>query len=127
MPSIPASVLPHRARVVATLRPGPKNVQGEREATPVHGPWFDARLMSPRPREDAADDAGARRHEVRWVLLYGDEYEDGAPLARPPVESDDVEVERDGVRTRYVVGPRPRAFDTGEEIFGGQVELVEVA
>jgi hypothetical protein len=124
---IPSDVLPHRARVVQTERVGERDVQGEREALPdVEGPWFPARRMSPRPTKGDAEGGGRRRTEVRWTLLYGDEYDDGSPLTRPPTESDVLDVERDGVITRYAVGPRPRELDTGDEIMGGQVELVEV-
>lgn len=126
MPSIPSYALPHLARVVEAKRTGPKNVQGERAAPPVVGPWFPARRMSPRASEGNADDGGRRRSEVRWTLLYGDEYDDGTPLERPPRESDLVDVARDGAITRYIVGPRPSDFDTGDDVFGGQVVLVEV-
>jgi len=127
VPSIPSYALPHLARVVQTQRSGPRDVQGERTVEPGgEGPWFPARLMSPRSQEGNRDDGGARRSEVRWALLYGDEYDDGTPLARPPVESDAVDVERDGLIKRYIVGPRPSEFDTGSDVFGGQVVLVEV-
>lgn len=126
MPSLPSSALPHLARVVETKRTGPRSVQGERSGPPVVGAWFPARRMSPRASEDDADDGGRRRSTVRWTLLYGDEYEDGSPLLRPPRESDHVDVQRDGAITRYVVGPRPSDFDDGDEVFGGQVVLVEV-
>jgi hypothetical protein len=125
MPSIPSAALPHLARVVATSRVGSRSIEGERAAIEDHGPWFPARRMSPRPTEDPADRGGRRRSEIRWVLLYGDEYDDGSPLTQPPRESDMVQVDRDGAITTYVVGATPRAFDDGETIFGGQVDLVE--
>jgi hypothetical protein len=121
---LPLDALPHRARVVQTDRVGEKNVQGEREALEATGPWFPARRMTPRPSKGDREAGGRRRTEVRWVLLYGDEDEDGEEL-QPPRESDLIDVDRDGQVTRYVVGPRPRELDTGEEILGGQVELVE--
>lgn len=124
---IPSYALPHLARVVQTVRTGPKNAQGERQPSEDDGPWFPARRMSPRPTEDAADSGGRRRTEVRWNLLYGDEYDDGTPLTRPPRESDLVDVKRDETITRYVVGPRPQQLDTGEDIIGGQCDLLEVA
>lgn len=125
MPSIPSTALPHLARVVTTSRVGPRSIEGERTAIEDHDPWFPAQRMSPRSREDPADRGGHRRSEVRWTLLYGDEYDDGSPLTRPPRASDYVDVERDGIVTRYVVGPRPSEFDTDDEVFGGQVELLE--
>jgi hypothetical protein len=118
--------LPHLARVVSTKRVGPRNIEGEREAvTAPDGPWFPARRMSPRPSEDAADRGGRRRSEVRWVLLYGDENDDGALLTRPPRESDLVQVKRDGKITTYTVASAPRELDTGDDIIGGQVDLLE--
>lgn len=123
---LPGAALPHLARIVQTRRIGEKNVQGEREKLDSVGEWFPARRMTPRPSEGDREGGGRRREEVRWVLLYGDEYEDGSPLTRPPRASDLIDVERDGDVTRYVVGPRPRELDTGEEILGGQVDLVEV-
>jgi hypothetical protein len=123
---IPSYALPHLARVVETTRTGPKDAQGERVADEDAGPWFPARRMSPRSSEGDRENGGRRRSEVRWVLLYGDEYDDGEPLTRPPIESDLVDVDRDGVVERYVVGPRPSPFDTGSDIIGGQVQLVEI-
>lgn len=122
---IPSYALPHLARIVQGTRAGERNVQGERPRLEDVGPWFPARRMSPRPSKTPTE-AGRQRSEVRWTLLYGDEYDDGTPLVRPPVESDYVDVDRDGVVTRYVVGPRPSELDTGDDIIGGQVELVEV-
>lgn len=126
MSPLPTDALPHLARVVSLERFGARNVQGERQAIDEEGPWFPARRMSPRPTKSDREGGGRRRSEVRWVLLYGDEYDDGSPLERPPRESDLIDVARDGVVTRYVVGPPPRELDTGDEILGGQVELVEV-
>lgn len=123
---IPADALPHRARVVQTQRVGERNAQGEREGLEATGPWFPCRRMTPRPTKGDAEGGGRRRSEVRWTLLYGDEYDDGSALTRPPTESDVLDVDRDGVVTRYVVGSRPRELDTGDEVLGGQVELVEV-
>jgi hypothetical protein len=124
---IPSDALPHLARVVQTKRVGERNAQGEREAlADLDGPWFPARRMTPRPSKGEREDGGRRRSEVRWVLLYGDEYDDGSELTRPPREYDLVDVDREGDITRYVVGPKPRELDTGDEILGGQVELVEV-
>lgn len=125
MPEIPEYVLVHRARVVRTVRAGAKDAQGERAAAPQLGPWFPARRMSPRPSEDPADSGGRRRAEVSYQLLFGTEYEDGSELIDPPKASDSVEVEVYGVVQRYTV-TRPRDLDTGEEIIGGEVDLVEV-
>lgn len=140
MPSIPSTALPHLARVVEYDRDESAPLSFEGEPEPVEaedagaagerlGPWFPARRMTPRPTEREADAGGGgrRRDEVRWILLYGDEDDDGAELTRPPRASDLVDVKRDGVTTRYTVGPRPRPLDTGEDIIGGQVELLEVA
>lgn len=128
MPSIPSIALPHRARVVELDRAGPRDVQGERQSVEDPHPWFGARRMTPRPTKGDAEDGGGgrRRSEVVWTLLWGDEYEDGSPLDRPPRSSDLVDVERDGVATRYLVGPRPRELDTGEDVLGGQCDLLEV-
>lgn len=110
-----------------TRRIGERNVQGEREAIgDIVGEWFPARRMTPRPSKGDREDGGRRRAEVRWTLLYGEEYDDGTPLTRPPRASDLIDVERDGVVTRYVVGPAPRELDTGEDVLGGQVDLLEV-
>jgi hypothetical protein len=125
VPEIPEYVLVHRARVVRTVRAGAKDEQGERASAPDEGPWFPARRMSPRPSEDPADRGGRRRAEVSYQLLFGTEYEDGSPLTDPPKVSDSVDVEVYGAITRYTV-TRPRDLDTGEEIIGGEVDLVEV-
>lgn len=127
MVRIPSFAFPHRARVVETVRAGAKDAQGERapvDPAGTPGPWFPARRMSPRTSEAAADDGGRRRAEARWALLWGDAYEGGAPLTRPPRPSDSVEVEVHGEVFLYVVA-EPRPFDTGQAIIGGQADLVE--
>jgi hypothetical protein len=123
--SIPASALPHLARRAATKRTGPKNVQGERQSLPDVGKWFPARIMVPRSSEDTAERGGRRRAETRYSLLYGDEYDDGTVLDRPPRKSDMIEVDvRGDVTTYQVAGVRP--IDTGDDVLGGTVDLVEV-
>ena len=133
MPTV-AHALIHRARVIRTLRAGERNSQGERPSAPVTGPWFPARRTGRRPpNEGAADPGGHRRAEKGWLLIFGDEYEDGAPLVfeegtalGPPQASDTVEVEVPEGIVRYEVTGRASDYDDGYGAFGGQVELVEV-
>lgn len=100
-------------------------MQGERATAEVLGAWFPARLMMPRPTEGPADPGARRRGETPWTLLYGDEYDDGTVLDRPPVETDLVDVQRDDDAPiiRYLVGPSPRKLDTGRHILGGEAVL----
>jgi hypothetical protein len=130
MPSVPGSVLIHRARRVFTVRAGAKDAQGERAAAETLGPWFPARFMTRRPGGEGAPEPGGGRRSVKPLsLIWGDEHEDGT-LIDPPVASDVVEIEREvlGVLTteRFTVTGPPGDFDDGYGPFGGQAELARV-
>lgn len=130
MPPIDHALI-HRARVVSTVRdrtPGTRNAQGEYEpVADAEGPWFPARRATQRQTEETPEAGGGtrRRRTLGYVLIYGTEYEDGTPLV-PPTASDVVEVQVYGVVERWQVTGTPEPFDSGYEVFGGQIGLVAV-
>lgn len=128
---VPGFALIHRARVVQTSREGARDEQGERVPVPDYGPWFPCRRTTRRPSGKSQPDPGGRRQGTRpWLLIFGDEDENGDPL-QPPTASQEVEVEitQDDGRTlsiRYAIDAVPASYDAGGGPFGGQAELVEV-
>lgn len=116
----------HRARVRRDSRTGARNAQGERAVVTEYGPWFPARRMTKQQNPERRDDGGIGRAVVGYSLMYGERDEVGAPLD-PPRASDVVEVDdlRGNVALWEVTGP-PLTFDTGEYVFGGQVQIVRV-
>lgn len=127
MPSVSLALI-HEARVWRTERAGEKDEQGERtRGQPVPGPWFPARRTTRgQPPDEGAPDAGGRkRGEQRWLLIWGDENDDGSPID-PPRASDEVEIDTGQGVFRYEIAGRPEPYDDGDETFGGQAVLVEV-
>ncbi len=127
---MPGFALIHRARVVKSTRSGAKDELGERQAVPEYGPWFPCRRTTRRPSgKGTPDSGGTRRGERPWLLIWGDEDEDGAQL-EAPTSTDRVEVEVPTAtgtrRLLYIVDSVPADYDGGGGPFGGQAELVEV-